>query len=302
MLSSDHIRIDPAKRDDLRARGLLRVDEILSRVDGRVVAWSRSTDTLHVPGDEGRPGFYLKRYRYSSWRKRIRTMFRGTFFGKHRGQAEFTALRTMRALGIAVTPPIAHGARRIGHFVSACFLITEEVPNARNLTTFARDVAAGRQHLSRSQRQAMIDGLAQQVARMHAAGFSHGQLFWRNILVRLGDDGSPEFFLLDAQPIPRWRRLGAAAAWWRRELANLTVSALPFTTRAERLRFLRRYLRCGRLTPENKSHARTIDTLSQRWQRHETQRVKMNDLFEEWNRQLAREPATEQTAAAGVTR
>lgn len=289
MVQSNHIRSDPAYRDALRACGLLRVEDILARVSGRVAAWSRSTDTLHVPGPGGGPGFYVKRYYYPSWRKRIRGTFRGTFFGMHRGQAEHRSLQTMRTLGISAVRPVACGVRRVAHFVTACFLITEEVPEACNLTTFARDVAIGRERLSRGQRLVMIDRLARQVAEMHAAGFAHGQLFWRNVLVRPGLDGTPEFFFLDARSLPPWRRLKAGGDWWQRELAHLTVSALPFTTRTERLRFLLRYFGVRRLSPQVKMHARAIAAGARRWQRHETQRIKMNDLFEQWNRQLARE-------------
>ena len=206
-------------------------------------------------------------------------------------------------MGIAVTPPIAHGARRIGHFVSACFLITEEVPNARNLTTFARDVAcrpAASVALAAAgdDRRPGPTGRQDARGRLLARAVVSGGISWCASATtdrRSSSCSTRSRFRAGAGWVPRPPGGGASSPTW-------TVSALPFTTRAERLRFLRRYLRCGRLTPENKSHARTIDALSQRWQRHETQRVKMNDLFEEWNRQLAREPATEQTAAAGVTR
>lgn len=301
MLPVDFICVDPAYRDALHAVGLTSVASVLSRLDGDVAAWSRSTDTLHVPGPAGAPGFYLKRYYYATWRKRFRTMLRGTFLGVHRGQAEYAALQAMRNLGINAARPVAYGARRLCRFVTACFLITEEVPGSVNLTTFASDVQAGRRPLARAERLAMVTRLARQVAEMHAAGFSHGQLFWRNILVRRGLDDQPEFFFLDAQPPPSWRRLGPAAAWWHRELANLVVSALPFTTRTERLRFLRQYLG-GRLTPEVRAHIRAIEACSRRWERHEAQRIKMNDLFERWRHQLELEHAPPTQAEPSAVR
>lgn len=289
ILGSQELRIDPAYAAALRACGLADLASILPRIDGRVAAWSRSTDTIHIAGRPGEPGFYLKRYFYTSWRKRIRTMFRGTFFGTHRGQAEYRSLQAMRALGISAARPVACGVCRTGHFVTACFLVTEEVPEACNLTSFAREVATGRRSVTRAERIQMIECLARQVAGMHAAGFSHGQLFWRNILVRHGPDGTPEFFFLDAQPMPAWRRLGPGTTWWQRELAHLTVSALPFTTRTERLRFLLAYFEASELDEELRAYAREIAAQARGWQRHELQRIKMNDLFEEWNRQLVRE-------------
>ena len=98
MLQTDTFRLDEAYRDALAACGLSRVSEVLARTDGRVAAWSRTTDTVHVRSPNGAPGFYIKRYYYSSWRRRARGAFRGTFFGMHRGQAEYRLLREMRSL------------------------------------------------------------------------------------------------------------------------------------------------------------------------------------------------------------
>ena len=91
MVYTDHIRIDPAYRDALQSCGLTRVEDLLKRVDGRVYAWSRTTDTVYVPCPGGRPGFYLKRYHYPRWRGRLRGTFRGVS-GKHlhRYLQEFT--------------------------------------------------------------------------------------------------------------------------------------------------------------------------------------------------------------------
>lgn len=289
LLRTDHIRIDPAYRDALRACGLDNVNEILARVEGRVAAWSRTTNTLYVPGPENTPGFYLKRYFYPRWGNRLRGAFRGTFFGLHRGQAEFRALNLMRSLGVAAVRPVAVGGRRFGHFLAACFIITEEVPDARNLTTFAAEITAGRRTLSPAQRRIMVERLAERIAEMHAAGFAHGKLFWRNILVRGGPHGDPEFFFLDAQPPRRWPFARRRERWWQAELAHLLASARPFTTRAERLRFARRYFGAARLTAEMKSQIRWIERRAQRWRRHEARRIKMDNLFEEWGRQLALE-------------
>jgi hypothetical protein len=297
MLHTDHIRIDPAYREGLRACALDRVDDVLTRTAGRVAAWSRTTDTVHLPGVDGGPGFYVKRYYYATWRKRLRGTLRGTFFGVHRGRAEFHLLSEMRSLGLPAVRPVAYGSRRVGHFVTACFLITEEVPGARNLTTFARDVLTGREPLDNELRRLVVRRLARQVAELHAVGFAHGQLFWRNVLVRIGPAGEPEFFFLDVRPRRGGRRLGRGTRWWLHELSHMAVSARPFTTRSERMRFLVEYHGARQLSPDVKRQIREIDRLARRWERHERQRIKMNDLFEEWNRQL--EAETRRTAGDG---
>ncbi len=286
MLSTEHMRIDPAYRERLRAAGLDTVAKVLRRVEGRVTAWSRTTDTLFVPGSDAMPGFYIKRHLFPTWTKRLRGAFRGTFFGMHRGQAEYRALDAMRSLGVPAVRPVARGGRRVAHFLSACFLITEEVPGAENLTTFAVDVAAGRRRLTAAQHREMARVLAEQLSAMHTVGCSHGNLFWRNLLVRHGPNGRPEFFFLDAQPLRPWKRLGPGGSWWLRELAQVAVSAMPFTTRTERLRFFRHYLHDTRPLAELKAPLRQIEGLAATWRRHEDRRIHMNSLFEAWNRRL----------------
>jgi hypothetical protein len=126
---------------------------------------------------------------------------------------------------------------------------------------------------------------------LHAAGFAHGQLFWRNVLIRFDLSGEPEFFFLDVRPRHGGRRIGRRRRWWINELSHLTASALPFATPTERVRFLRDYFGVRKLPPDVRQMLPEIGRLAQRWQRHEQQRIKMNDLFDEWNRQLDAEDA-----------
>ncbi|MCG3127664.1 MAG: 3-deoxy-D-manno-octulosonic acid kinase [Phycisphaerae bacterium] len=282
-ITSDQLKIDPAYRAELARCGLGTVDEILAHLGDRVAAWSRTTDSIYVRARDGRPGFYVKRYFYSRWRKRFRSFFRGVFFGEHRAANEFRLLRSMRDAGVPAVRPVACGARRVCHFVSACFLITEEVPDAENLTSFAS------RPRPESQRRAFGRALATHVAVMHAAGVVHGRLFWRNILVRFAThaegDVDVEYFLLDARPPRRHSRAHGISAI-RHELSRLAVSALPFTTRSERMRFLRHYARAARLTLDLHAEWRHIARRAERLAAHETQRIRMNTLFDQWNRAL----------------
>ena len=59
MFCHEQMRTDPAYADRLRACGLDTVEKVLARVDGRIAAWSRTTDSLFVPGCDGAPGFYV---------------------------------------------------------------------------------------------------------------------------------------------------------------------------------------------------------------------------------------------------
>lgn len=300
MIVTEHIRIDPAYRERLAASGLDRVRSVLERVAGRVAAWSRTTDTLYVPGNDDLPGWYIKRHFHRGWIKRLRGTFRGTFFGAHRAQTEYQALSMMRDLGLPAVRAVAYGGRRVLHFLEACFLITEEVPGAINLTTFAQQVQSGHRRLSCAERIELLNALAEQLVCLHASGFSHGNLFWRNVLVRYGLDQRPEFFFLDVAP-QTWReRMAPVSVRWQRELAQTAVSAVPFTTRTERLRFVRRYLNARRLNEAARRQVREIDGLAKGWHAHENRRLQMNRLFEAWNARLAEEAGSSDPAVRAL--
>lgn len=286
MWQRDLIYIHPAYRDTLAGLELDSVERVLSRVDGRVAAWSRTTDVLLVPGLDSKPGVYIKRYRYPLWSHRVRCMFRGAFFGRHRGLAEFVLLEQMRKLAIPAIRPIAYGARRVAHFVVASFLITEEAPEAENLTSIAQQAKLRGETVSFATRRKASERLASMVANAHESGFQHGQLFWRNILTRPDPVGTPEFFVLDPRPRcgKRWQSRGES--WWLTELAQLLASATPFTTRSERMRFAHAYYGRRRLDRQMKDDLRAIERMSQRWRDHERQRIQMSALFDEWNRKL----------------
>jgi hypothetical protein len=283
------MHVDPAYADTLAACGLGSIAAVLERVEGQIVAWSRTTDTLFVPGPGGQPGVYVKRCGYPSLRKRMRGAFRGTLLGKHRGRAEFELLAQMRDLGISAVRPLAYGARRTAGLVSACFLITEEAPGAVNLTTFASDVQAGRVPLSPAQRRRMLSRLAREIARLHETGFAHGQLYWRNILIRVDPNGEPEYFFLDPRPGRGLRVAGRRPTWWIDELAQVSASAEGFTSGSERFNFLQEYLHARRLDLRPRALMRRITLRARRWAAHEAQRLRMSDLFSAWNRRLAQE-------------
>lgn len=282
----DQFMIDPAYRDALRSAGLADVAAALSRTDGEVIAWSRTTATLHFPGAGTQPGFFVKRYLYPFWKHRFRSILRGTFLGRHRALVEYGLLTAMRLRGIPAVRPVACGARRRGQFVTASILITEETPGAVNLTCFACDLQDGRRRLAPRDRHAAARKLAREVAILHDSGFAHGQLFWRNVLVRPNPVDGHDFFFLDPRPLRAKQYTYRGARMTREELAQLMVSSLTFTTRTDRLRFLRAYLGEKRLTSNGKSLAREVAVLHTRWLRHENQRIRMSRVFESWRGRL----------------
>lgn len=299
LMRSDQMEIEPPFADRLRQCRLDSVERVLSHVDGEIVAWSRTTDTFRVAGPGREPGFYVKRYLYPTWRKRLRSAFRGTLLGVHRAQSEYRGLRGLAQAGVPVARAVAVGSRRVAGFVTACFLITEAVPASENLTSFAQSVAGGRRQISSQARRKIATSLGREVALLHADGASHGQLFWRNILIRLGLRETPDFFFLDVEPYSRLERVGTLRTWWRRELAQLFASARPFASRGECVRFLQAYLDAPSLNPEQRELAREVTRLAAEHEQHERQRIRMSGLFDGWQRKLEVEQAAPQRAADG---
>jgi len=103
--------------------------------------------------------------------------------------AEFTNLAWLRAHGFAAPRPRLAGVWRRAGLPRYQFLATEAVP-APPLAEFlgAADASA---------RQAALARLAVELARLHALGFTHRDLFARNLLVHTGEAG-PEPVFLDA--------------------------------------------------------------------------------------------------------
>ncbi len=299
MIATNHLWIEMPYRESLRAAGLARVSDILAYTGGRVVAWSRTTDTTFVPhGGEG-CGFFVKRYLFPTWRSRWRSALRGTFLGRHRAEVEGLLIREMRELGLPAVRPVAVGCRRVGHFVTASVLITEAVPGAMNLTQAALELSAGRICLSHDARRRAIVALAEHVAELHSAGYRHGQLFWRNILIRSAPGGGSEFLFLDPRPRQTPLRARRDDAWLR-ELAQLTASALAFTTPRERRRFVVVYRRARNSPLPTLEQVRQIERLAEKWRMHETQRVARAALFDAWGRAEQRENSERMRAAREI--
>ncbi len=106
--------------------------------------------------------------------------------------SEFENLEWLRRNGFRAPQPLAAGvlrARALG-LVLYQFLLTEEV---RGAATLERALAAA----PAAAREACLAALGHQVARLHARGFVHRDLFPRNLLV-VGDPARGEIWFLDA--------------------------------------------------------------------------------------------------------
>lgn len=161
-----------------------------------------------------------------------------------KARCEFLNYGVFDRLGLRCAEAIACGEQRDGlGRLQRAFIITRAIANAQSLIEFAQphrlNRAAGE---TRVRRRSVLEQVAGMTRRIHAAGFHHHDLVWRNILVTLEADGAPQVWWIDC---PR----GGFDRWspWRqrkrlKDLASLDKLASQHCTRTERLRFLCAYL------------------------------------------------------------
>jgi len=201
----------------------------------------------------GATRFYVKRYQGNG-----RTPFRNWFglrawFGLQRVKREWENLLAFQSWGIPTAIPVAYGLeRRFGAFVRGA-LVTEELKGTRDLADLALSGDL------RLQDRPWVSAVLHQVARatrsMHAAGFAHNDLKWRNLLV--DDSPQPTVYFIDC-PTGQY--------WWGvflryrivKDLACLDKLGKYHLSRSQRLRFYLDYVGRSRLSAEDKTRIRKI--------------------------------------------
>ena len=166
----------------------------------------------------------LRRLNYGRWRHRLRDLFRAT-----RAERAFRHGLELERAGVNTPRNIAVGVERVLRWPRRAYLLTEWVPEAVTL----QDWLARHQALSRAQ----VYDLADLLAGLHRAGFSHRDLKASNVLF----DRSLRPWLIDLDGI---RRLGLAGQ--RRAVSDLARLAWEFARYPRVLmrsgpRFLKRY-------------------------------------------------------------
>lgn len=174
---------------------------------------------------------YLKHFHVRSPLGRLLRRLRG-----HDAQREADLSRYLSRHGVATPEVLASGRKgKVSWVATAAVAAAEPADQWQR-----RQKALGRQG-QRAIRQATV-ALAEMVAKMHAAGVVHGDLHCGNILVRTAD-GPPRPVLMDLHRVRRRLRLSRRAR--AANIAQLCYDRSPFTTRTQRLRFLRHYLKAS---------------------------------------------------------
>jgi len=179
---------------------------------------------------------YFKRYVYDKPRPQFWMM-------PSKAAVEVFSYHFMKKNGLDVPEVVAYGEQRHYGSLFAAFIVTKEVPNTINLVQFARDQWFSMNEPEKTiAYQQLADRICIQVKTMHAAGFFHHDLKWKNILLQHNECGWHPIWI----DSPR----GAHVSLRKRrstiiELGRLGRLAGHYLSTKQQLRWLHDYLGVG---------------------------------------------------------
>ncbi len=228
----------------LQSLGLATIEQV-RRFRGELVKNHRGRRDIvrvRVPSGEGANAkervFYLKRnlkpYRKDGWNSLLQ---RGRVWSLSRQEWENS--RRLEAAGLHVAGLVAYGEECGWFREKFSYLITEAATGSQTVEEFLGECR------DRALRRRVLDALAQEVQKLHAAGLASPDLFTRHWFVAAPPASSretagPTFCLIDMCRLDHGRMLTAARR--ARDLAALNITApLRSVSARERLRFLKVY-------------------------------------------------------------
>lgn len=244
--------VEPSLHEALVAAGFTNYRAFVGSAQGEVVHESGTTRTRRIVLNQASraDSFYLKVYRRGgrTWPARDKA---------RREAMNYAVLRDR--CDVRVPEVIAFGSRRRFGRLMDGFILTRAVPKGLSLDRLAAALwptppATPTDGLRRH----LLKYTAAMVRRMHAAGYCHIDLQWRNLLVC--DDGSdtPDVYAIDSSRggLRQWavrREQGRL-----RDLSSLYKEARHRLTMREQLRWLREYLGVKRFEPQHRALLQTI--------------------------------------------
>jgi len=158
----------------------------------------------------------------------------GLYLGVGRPLRELRAAAAARKAGVGVPEPLAVRATRAGGFFRRFTIVTREIEGASNLLVLIPT-------LSGPERRMLLERVADEMRRLHEAGVYHADLTLQNILTR-----GTDVYFIDLDKAILSSRRDESLDLMNLSRLNRSVEKLfrskGIVSRADRLRFLRRYL------------------------------------------------------------
>jgi tRNA A-37 threonylcarbamoyl transferase component Bud32 len=227
------VEVNPKYQDLLRRHGLVGAGQFL-RLPAVVISGHPDRHVAQVSLGAGSDAVaaFLKREHLVWWKDRLAGAWAG--FGLvSKSYREARTLRALHQAGLPCPEWIAAGEDEGGR----AFLLVRELTGFLDLRLFLEQ----RRSATPAERLRLARGLGEAVARVHAAGFDHPDLYAKHVLIH-PETGEVRF--LDWQRSHRRRSVSRRQRW--RDLAALHASLADHLARpGERLACLRAYLQAA---------------------------------------------------------
>lgn len=246
------IIVETSMRQTLATAGLAAYADVLDCRLGQIVHESGTTQTrrIKIDGPDRQETLFLKTYRYRppAWCTRDKPT---------REASNYAVLRDRCRAN--VPDVIAFGSRRRFGRLCDAFILTRAVPRAVALDQLAESLwPEPRAAVDDPLRRHLLADTSAMVARMHAAGFCHIDLQWRNLLVSDDDTDAPNVYVIDSSrgSLRRWAVRHEHGRL--RDLSSLYKDARRRMTPREQLRWLRTYFGVMRFESQHRALIQTI--------------------------------------------
>jgi heptose I phosphotransferase len=264
---SDGFFADPEYVGVLQMLGLTGIDAVFDFQGGTSLHkdnMARHRSRMQIDVDDGRTVFFLKRYDRPSVTTQLANWLS---HGKRAATSVFDFLPTEELAKVGINTPktIAYGQQWDGCLERRSFIITEKIANAQSLEKklpdfFQEAPSAENVRL----RRAFIDQLADFARTFHETGFRHRDFYLAHMF--LTDDN--ELYLIDLQRT--FKPLVFAGRYRVKDIAQLYYSAPgPNFSRADRLRFYRRYTGRKKLTRSDRLFIKRVKAKAWRMADHD---------------------------------
>jgi tRNA A-37 threonylcarbamoyl transferase component Bud32 len=253
-----------AATEDVHLLEKLKLDTLVGAMEfggGEIVRDAGPRKTYRVETDDG--VIFVKLHRDVPFKRRMALMGRRSASPAH---IEWDAIGMLRKTGFDVPEPVAFGEDiSLLGCPRRSFIVTREVVGPQ-LDHLLEKGYPNPNHISeRLCRDQVLHDVAGMVRRFHSTGFYHKDLYCCHLIVTKDPRWGRPFFIdlerVDRDFPPRRR-------WLVKDLAALNHSAPATVTRADRLRFLLRYMSKTRMDIHVKRCVRDIVAKSARMAAH----------------------------------
>jgi tRNA A-37 threonylcarbamoyl transferase component Bud32 len=160
--------------------------------------------------------------------------------------------------GIRTPVPLALAERKLGPFIYESFLITEWLPEVRELNDYIKYI--NQQGLSFADKINFIQCVAATIRNLHEKGVYHADLKSTNILVREEGPRMWRFYFIDLERVKFKKNLTFRDR--ANNLAQINASIASCMTARDRLKFFRFYAKGTQLFGERKKYYREVLAIS----------------------------------------